>query len=238
MARGELPADQALANDDFSVRWTGQLVPPVSRTLRGDGHRRRRLPPRRRRQARDRRMDDHAAGARAQRVPRPRGRPAATTCGSSTSRPSATPRSAWAGSCPAARSRSEEALDAARAADVVVFVGGLTGDVEGEEMAVSYPGFAGGDRTDLALPSTQDKLLRALQATGKPVVLVLMTGSAHRRRMGPEERPGHRGRLVPGPAGRQRRRGRAVRRRQPLRPAARSRSTARSSSCRPSPTTT
>jgi beta-glucosidase len=71
-----------------------------------------------------------------------------------------------------------EALEAARAADVVVFVGGLTGDVEGEEMRVSYPGFAGGDRTDIALPGTQEKLLHALQATGKPVVLVLTTGSA------------------------------------------------------------
>jgi beta-glucosidase len=45
-------------------------------------------------------------------------------------------------------------------------------------MEVSYPGFAGGDRTDLALPRPQDKLLRALHATGKPVVLVLLTGSA------------------------------------------------------------
>jgi beta-glucosidase len=71
-----------------------------------------------------------------------------------------------------------EALAAARASDVVVFVGGLTGDVEGEEMKVSYPGFSGGDRTDLRLPETQRKLLEALHATGKPVVLVLTTGSA------------------------------------------------------------
>jgi beta-glucosidase len=72
----------------------------------------------------------------------------------------------------------EEALTAARAADVVIFAGGLTGDVEGEEMEVSYPGFAGGDRTDIALPATQDRLLRAVHAIGKPVVLVLTTGSA------------------------------------------------------------
>jgi beta-glucosidase len=72
----------------------------------------------------------------------------------------------------------QAALDAARHADAVVFVGGLTGDVEGEEMKVSYPGFAGGDRTDIQLPATQRKLLEALQATGKPVVLVLTTGSA------------------------------------------------------------
>jgi beta-glucosidase len=66
----------------------------------------------------------------------------------------------------------------ARQADVVVFVGGLTGDVEGEEMKVDYPGFAGGDRTDIRLPASQQVLLEALQATGKPVVMVLTTGSA------------------------------------------------------------
>src|SRR5207342_1673966 len=79
---------------------------------------------------------------------------------------------------PGSKAPFDEALDAARASDVVVFVGGLTGDVEGEEMKVSFPGFAGGDRTDLLLPQSQQKLLDALQATGKPVVLVLTTGSA------------------------------------------------------------
>ena len=69
-------------------------------------------------------------------------------------------------------------MDAARQADAVVFVGGLTGDVEGEEMKVSYPGFAGGDRTDLRLPGSQRKLLEALQGTGKPIALVLTGGSA------------------------------------------------------------
>jgi beta-glucosidase len=72
----------------------------------------------------------------------------------------------------------EEALEAARAADAIVFVGGLTGDVEGEEMKVNYPGFAGGDRTDLRLPGSQRKLLEALHKTGKPVVAVLTAGSA------------------------------------------------------------
>jgi beta-glucosidase len=72
----------------------------------------------------------------------------------------------------------EKALEAARNADVIIFVGGLIADLEGEEMKVSYPGFAGGDRTDLRLPATQESLLEALQATGKPVVLVLTTGSA------------------------------------------------------------
>src|SRR5690606_7336015 len=85
-------------------------------------------------------------------------------------------RLAWAQ--PGAKPAFEEAIDAARGADAVVFVGGLTGDVEGEEMKVDYPGFAGGDRTDIRLPATQRKLLEALHATGKPVVMVLTAGSA------------------------------------------------------------
>jgi beta-glucosidase len=72
----------------------------------------------------------------------------------------------------------QAALDAARRAEVVVFVGGLTADIEGEEMPVHAPGFDGGDRTSLRLPAPQLKLLKALQATGKPLVLVLTTGSA------------------------------------------------------------
>lgn len=85
-------------------------------------------------------------------------------------------RLAW--QMPGALPPLEEAVQAARDADVVVFVGGLTGDVEGEEMQVDYPGFAGGDRTDIRLPATQQRLLEALRATGKPVVVVLTTGSA------------------------------------------------------------
>ena len=71
-----------------------------------------------------------------------------------------------------------------------MFVGGLTAEVEGEEMRVSYPGFAGGDRTDIALPAIQQKLLEALHATGKPVVLVLTTGSALGLKWAKENLPG------------------------------------------------
>ena len=72
----------------------------------------------------------------------------------------------------------ESALDAAKNSDAIVFVGGLTAQVEGEEMPVPMPGFSGGDRTDLSLPLAQRDLLTQLYATGKPVVLVLMNGSA------------------------------------------------------------
>jgi beta-glucosidase len=90
---------------------------------------------------------------------------------------------------PGAGTPFDEAVSAARASDVVIFVGGLTAEVEGEEMKVSYPGFAGGDRTDIQLPAVQRKMLEALHATGKPVVLVLTTGSALGVRWAQDELP-------------------------------------------------
>jgi beta-glucosidase len=70
------------------------------------------------------------------------------------------------------------AVAAAENADLVIFVGGLTARVEGEEMKIAAAGFAGGDRTSLGLPEPQLDVLKALHATGKPVVFVLMNGSA------------------------------------------------------------
>lgn len=72
----------------------------------------------------------------------------------------------------------DEAVAAARQADVVVALVGLTSELEGEEMPVHIPGFSGGDRTDIALPAAQQQMLEAMAATGKPVVVVLMNGSA------------------------------------------------------------
>ena len=58
-------------------------------------------------------------------------------------------------------------------------VSGSSADLEGEEMrGLSIPGFRGGDRTSLELPEPQDALLRRVIATGKPVVVVLTSGSA------------------------------------------------------------
>jgi len=72
----------------------------------------------------------------------------------------------------------QEALDAARQADLVIMALGLSPRVEGEEMKVDADGFAGGDRTKIDLPAPQEKLLEQIHATGKPMVLVLMGGSA------------------------------------------------------------
>lgn len=73
---------------------------------------------------------------------------------------------------------SSEALEVARKAEVVIFVGGLTPHLEGEEMPVHIEGFSGGDRTELSLPRTQESLLSKLVTLGKPVVCVLLNGSA------------------------------------------------------------
>jgi beta-glucosidase len=71
-----------------------------------------------------------------------------------------------------------EAVAAAKKADVVVAVIGITSQLEGEEMKVEVPGFKGGDRTSLDLPKEEEELLEALKGTGKPLVVVLMNGSA------------------------------------------------------------
>ena len=70
------------------------------------------------------------------------------------------------------------AVSAARKADVIVAVVGITSKLEGEEMKVDVPGFRGGDRTNLNLPEDESALLGALKGSGKPLVVVLMNGSA------------------------------------------------------------
>ena len=71
-----------------------------------------------------------------------------------------------------------EAVAAAKSADVVIAVVGITSQLEGEEMDVKIPGFSGGDRTSLDLPKDEEDLLKAVKGAGKPLVVVLMNGSA------------------------------------------------------------
>jgi beta-glucosidase len=79
---------------------------------------------------------------------------------------------------PPADSGVDEAVGIAESADVVVYVGGLSAQLEGEEMPVDYEGFDGGDRLSIELPELQQRLLERLHATGKPVVFVNLSGSA------------------------------------------------------------
>jgi beta-glucosidase len=73
---------------------------------------------------------------------------------------------------------SPEAIAAAKDADVVIAVVGITSALEGENMPVSEPGFLGGDRTSIDLPAPEEALVEAVAATGKPLAVVLINGSA------------------------------------------------------------
>ncbi len=77
-----------------------------------------------------------------------------------------------------AEAQLDEAIARAKESDVVVAFVGLSPELEGEEMPIKIPGFTGGDRTSLDLPTPQQKLLEALSATGKPLIVVLQSGSA------------------------------------------------------------
>jgi beta-glucosidase len=79
---------------------------------------------------------------------------------------------------PPAEVLRDEAVRIARQSDAIVAFVGLSPDLEGEEMRIQVEGFNGGDRTDIGLPRIQQDLLEALAATGKPLVVVLMNGSA------------------------------------------------------------
>jgi beta-glucosidase len=72
----------------------------------------------------------------------------------------------------------DEAVAAAKQADAVIAFVGLTSQLEGEEMPIHVPGFSGGDRTDIDLPAAQKELLESVAKTGKPLVVVLLNGSA------------------------------------------------------------
>ncbi|EFS31262.1 xylan 1,4-beta-xylosidase [Bacteroides sp. D2] len=70
------------------------------------------------------------------------------------------------------------AVEKVKDADVVLFAGGISPSLEGEEMPVEVPGFKGGDRTDIELPAVQRDLLKALKKAGKKVVFINYSGSA------------------------------------------------------------
>ena len=80
--------------------------------------------------------------------------------------------------CKALNPTREQLLAQIRQAETVVFVGGISPRVEGEEMRVSEPGFQGGDRTDIELPAVQREILKMLHEAGKKVVFVNCSGGA------------------------------------------------------------
>ncbi|HWS89439.1 MAG TPA: glycoside hydrolase family 3 C-terminal domain-containing protein [Pyrinomonadaceae bacterium] len=172
------PAPEVPA-DDFSARWTGKLVPAVSGKYRlgataDDGLR----------VYLDGKLivedwTEHAPTTRTGEVTLEAGRSYDLKFEYFEGRIGAVAKLVWQPPAQqAAGTPYAKALDAARQAEAVVLVLGISAQLEGEEMSVTEPGFAGGDRTNINLPARQEGLLKAVAATGRPVVLVLMSGSA------------------------------------------------------------
>jgi beta-glucosidase len=163
--------------DSFSVRWTGTLMPPVAGRyalgVRAMGSVRLFL-------------DDslivefserHVVATQSAWVNLEARAPRRLRLEFFDRRPDASVQLLWAPPAPAP-TLLDDAVAAARSADVAVLFLGLSPSLEGEEMPVRVPGFAGGDRVSIGLPDPQEALLRAVSATGTPVVLVLLSGSA------------------------------------------------------------
>ena len=175
---GSISPAKEIADDNFAVRWTGQIIPPESGNYqfswRSNGGVRIYLDGNlfieevTNRRTRNLSKEIALEGGRAYdfRIEY-----------TENANHYASAKLLWTPPSAPAKLR-EDALNKARQADAVVMVMGISPVVEGEEMDVRLEGFRGGDRTDIALPKPQQELIKAVHALGKPVVLVLMGGSA------------------------------------------------------------
>lgn len=164
-----------LPDDDFSIRWTGYLVPPVSGTYQIgswgmptfdiwlEGEKILRF------------NSEHHAAHHEKAVELEAGKKYKFVYEYKNWHGDGDARLLWAMPNP---DMLQEAVKTTEKADAVVLVLGLSQRLEGEEMPIEVDGFKGGDRTHLMLPKTQRDLMTAIEKTGKPVILVLLNGSA------------------------------------------------------------
>ncbi|HDR51766.1 MAG TPA: glycoside hydrolase family 3 protein [Mariniphaga anaerophila] len=164
-----------LPDDDFSIRWTGYLAPPVTGTYRIgfwgmptldiwlEGEKILQF------------NSEHHAAHHEKAVELEAGKKYKFVVEYKNWHGDGDVRFLWAMPNP---DMLQEAVNVAKQADAVVLVLGLSQRLEGEEMPIEVDGFKGGDRTHLMLPKAQRELMAAIEKTGKPVVLVLLNGSA------------------------------------------------------------
>jgi beta-glucosidase len=172
---GNLPS-AAAGKKSIGVQWTGFLTPPESGDyligIRADGFGMVTVDGRE--VAREFRT--HGVEAKVGRVHLEKGHKVALSVSyGAAGAPEPQAQLVWA---PVNNAPSPQAVAAAKQADVVIAAVGITSELEGEEMPVSEPGFLGGDRTSVDLPQPEEDLVEAVAATGKPLIVVLMNGSA------------------------------------------------------------
>ncbi len=172
----QTPPGPGVPLEDFSVRWTGTLTPKTSGEyalgFTGDDGFRVWLDG----QPIVEDWTEHAATPASKRLRLEAGRSYAIKAEFFQAKGSIVARLEWEAPGQVERLQAE-ALAAARRADAVVAVMGIASSLEGEEMKTTAEGFRGGDRTEIALPEMQERFLEKLSATGKPIVLVLLSGS-------------------------------------------------------------
>ena len=164
-----------LPDDDFSVRWTGYLVPPVTGTYHIGSWGMPTLSVWFEGERILRQNSEHHAFHSEKPIHLEAGKKYKVVYEYSNWYGDGDARLLWAMPDP---DMLQKAVGIARQSDVVVLVLGLSQRLEGEEMPIKVDGFEGGDRTHLNLPGVQEQLMKAVKATGKPVILVLLNGSA------------------------------------------------------------
>jgi len=163
--------DPRLKTSNFSVRWTGSIIAPETGTYSISGRGR----PSLKITCDGKKINAHYSTLRSFNIDFKKGQKYNVEIEYKNNRGEGALDLLWSVPQPNAL---QKAVSVAKKADKVVLVLGLNERLEGEQMNVHQDGFAGGDRTSLDLPKVQRDLMKAVVATGKPVVLVLVAGSA------------------------------------------------------------